>query len=78
MQVRAKFVCGFKDEQAKSVYLNPVYTGSDENERFFRSTPGGQIILNIVNPAAFDRFVQGREYYVDFTEADLVAKPAAT
>ena len=68
MPVRAKFVCGFKDGNA--IYLNPVYSGSEENKEFFKFTPGGQIILNCANERAAAQFVPGREYYVDFTPAE--------
>lgn len=64
---RAKFSCGFKS--ADVIYLSPVYTGSEENAEFFRMTPGGQIILNVVNPEAAAQFEVGQEYYVDFTKA---------
>jgi hypothetical protein len=67
--VRAKFVCGFKDEKNKTVYLNPVYSGSEENKKFFSSTPGGQISLNILNDSALAQFEQGKEFYIDFTPA---------
>lgn len=68
--VRAKFVCAFKDENQKTVYLHPVYSGSEENKQFFSATPGGQITLNIVNDAALSQFTQGKEYYIDFTETE--------
>jgi hypothetical protein len=66
--VRAKFVCNYKDEANGSVYLCPVYSGSEENKEFFRATPGGQIMLHVMNRAAFDTYQQGKEYYVDFTQ----------
>ncbi len=68
MAVRAKFHCNFKNDN--TIFLCPVYTGSDENKAFFAATPGGQITLNVLNPAAAEQFVQGKEYYVDFTLAE--------
>lgn len=65
--VRAKFHCNHKDENG--IYLSPVYSGSEENAQFFAATPGGQIILHIVNPVAAEQFEVGKEYYVDFTPA---------
>jgi hypothetical protein len=65
--VRAKFVCNWKDKG--NVYLSPVYSGSEENKQFFQATPGGMINLNVVNEAAAEQFVQGQEYYIDFTPA---------
>ncbi len=69
--VRVKFVCTLKNEIA----LTPVYVGSKENEQFFRATPGGQIILNIVNPEAAAAFEQSKEYYVDFSPATDPEQP---
>jgi len=73
--VRAKFVVNkIEDagEGGKTIWLNPVVDGSDENKAFFKYTPGGQIILSVVNPAASDQFEEGKFFYVDFTETDDV------
>ena len=67
--VRCKFVCSFVDRMNKSVYLNPVYSGSEENKQFFAATPGGNLSLNVLNQSALDQFEQGKEYYLDFTKA---------
>lgn len=69
MNVRAKFVCSFVDQTTKTIYMGPVYSGSEENKQFFAATPGGNITLYTVNPAALDAFKPGQEYYVDFTPA---------
>ena len=69
MSVRCKFVCSFKEGQ--SVHFNPVYSGSEENQKFFQATPGGQIAFYTVNRSALDQFEQGKEYYVDFTPAPV-------
>lgn len=54
----------------QDVVLSPVsYEGADENKKFFASTPSGQIRLTMTNPAAYEALQQGKEYYVDFTEA---------
>lgn len=68
MQVRCKFVCSFKEGQ--SVHFSPVYSGSEENKKFFQATPGGQIAFYTVNESALEQFQQGKEYYVDFTPAE--------
>lgn len=68
MSVRAKFNCDSKT--VEMVMLTPVYTGSPENDSFYRFTPGGQILLTILNPAAIDQFEVGKSYYVDFILAE--------
>jgi hypothetical protein len=72
MSVRAKFKVNANEVTGDlaSVQLLPVYEGSDENKEFFGATPGGEILLTIVNAAASDQFVVGGEMYVDFTPAD--------
>lgn len=70
MTVRLKFFCNFKDERSKSVFLSPVYSGSDENKQFFAATPGGQLNFYTVNEQALAEFEQGKEYYIDVFRAE--------
>lgn len=73
--VRAKFVVQVGSKKVHesdgcgTVHLLPVYSGSKENDEFFKYTPGGQIDLTIMNPNAMAQFEEGKEYYVDFTPA---------
>lgn len=79
MNVRAKFKCveikksigGVYDERGKYVTgvlhgyrFNAVTSDSDENKKFFSSTPSGLIELQAVRD---DLFELGKEYYLDFT-----------
>lgn len=76
--VRAKFIVntnkdnGSADEKYKGseINLSAVYSGSPENEEFFKMTPGGNITLVTVNPKAAEQFVVGKEVYVDFTPVE--------
>ena len=52
---------------AKSWKFFAVTGSSDENKRFFSSTPSGTIELNILNPEV--EFELGVDYHVDFTKA---------
>jgi hypothetical protein len=52
--------------------LYPVYSDdpAHENHSFWRSTPTGMIDMSITNPAAFEQFEDGAEYYIDFDRAN--------
>jgi len=73
-QVRAKFVCNqitdSPEYKQKLVSLTPVVSGSEENKSFAKYTPAGSVSLNISDETeAANFFEQGKEYYLDFTEA---------
>lgn len=57
---------------SQRVILRPVYSDdpSHENHAFWSATPTGMVDMWITNPAAFKQFVQGAEYYIDFTRAE--------
>lgn len=72
--VRAKMVCGSvektgsNENEQYSIRLTPVTSGSKENETFYKYTPGGTVIMEVVSPEVAERFKVGEEYYLDFTE----------
>lgn len=71
MSVRAKFKVSSNEqtEEGFQIHLEPVISGSPENEEFYKWTPWGLITLATVNPAAASQLLQGQEYYVDFHSA---------
>lgn len=78
MSVVAKMCVVNKEEVsdgAFKVVLTPVYSGSPENEQFYKWTPGGMCALETVNRAAADQFEIGGEYYLTFTLATSVHNP---
>jgi hypothetical protein len=76
MAVRAKFEVQsvtslkFGTSRAFNVTLHPVMSGSDENRNFFKASPGGKIEVLTVNEEAAVQFEPGKQFYVDFTEAE--------
>ena len=74
MSTRAKFECiSVTDYGAsKEVKLNAVYSGSKnaEDNQFSKSTPTGNVTMNVSNPAVFDFFKPGSKYYLDFSEVE--------
>lgn len=71
MTVRAKFTVATVTRQVGggSVVLQPVTSGSPDNEQFYKYTPSGRIELSTVNEAALGQFEPGKQFYIDFTEA---------
>lgn len=73
--VRAKFLVTEKKENhatPESVFtitMNPVTSGSPENDQFYKYTPGGQLVLSVLNADAAAALEVGKQYYVDFTPA---------
>lgn len=71
---RAKFKCneiskriGWGDNLIMySAKFGVVFGDSEENKKFFASTPGGIIEMTTIRE---DHFEVGKEYFVDFTEA---------
>lgn len=56
--------------EKRTLNFTPVYgTGSDENKAFWDATPTGSLQLGVVNPEAWQQFVLGECYYLDFTPA---------
>ncbi len=78
MKTRCKFSCYSVKHQiygGKTVSveagLGPVYSAdlTSENRKFWEATPSGKLELTINNPAAFECFEAGKEYYIDITPA---------
>ena len=73
--VRAKFRCNavlapeWKGE-GRQVHLQAVYgqDGSD-NASWSKATPAGQLSMFITNPAAYEAFEEGKEYFITFDPA---------
>lgn len=64
-----------KTEEQRTIFMMPVYanrdgSASDENKKFFASTPSGEIKLGIVNKDAWPYFELDTEYYVTFEKAE--------
>lgn len=75
MAVRGKFklvestqVSWNKD--ARRLKFQAVFNdGTEENEKFHKATPTGEIAIMVDNPSAVGQFEFGKHYYVDFTLA---------
>jgi hypothetical protein len=59
--------------EMRTVHMGPVYGNGDpnhENTKFWESSPSGGLTLGTINPAAWQQFELGTEYYLDFTRAE--------
>ena len=72
--MRAKFYVesleGNEEGTEFTVKMRAVTSGSDENMDFNKYTPSGSFEMYVDNPKAKDFFEVGKEYYLDFTEAE--------
>lgn len=72
-KLRAKFYCQSIEEDGL-VNLSAVYGNDDkdneENNQFSEATPYGSMEMQVDNPNANGFFKEGKEYYLDFQEAD--------
>ncbi len=64
----------YETVEVRTIVLQPVYAVNGdpehENSKFWAASPSGEIKLGTINPAAWEAFELGGEYYVDFTKAD--------
>lgn len=70
MITRCKVICSYIQPQGDGVHLHfyPVVSGSEENKKFFKATPGGSFTFYTINQEAASKFEQGKEYYLDLSE----------
>lgn len=47
--------------------MRPVTKGGEENEKFFKWTPYGELKIGTVNPEVAKKLIPGKEYYIDIT-----------
>jgi hypothetical protein len=72
MTVRCKLKVNRKEtyqDGGARIEMGPVYDGSEENKQFFKATPCAKFDLQTVNEAAAAQLEEGKEYYIDITEA---------
>lgn len=75
MSVRAKFKCHKKEmieqngSDVASLTFFASYGEGADNKDWSKWTPSGSLNMTITNPVAFNWFEEGKEYYLDFTEA---------
>lgn len=79
--VRAKFrlqsvteVAGSTTKQLRFSAVSPSDGEIEENARYHKYTPNGDLTMSVDNPPALEQFKCGESYYLDFTPCP---RPAA-
>jgi len=54
--------------------MSARYSDSPEDNEFAVATPSGSLEMYVSNPAARDFLEPGKQYYLDFTPADVPAQ----
>jgi len=75
---RAKFKCVSEtklENDYRKYEFQPVVGGSEENDKFFNTTPGGKIELTVKWTCS--KFEVGYFYYIDFTALNELAAASA-
>lgn len=55
---------------ARTLVFEPRYTKSvEEDKRFSTATPSGKLEMVVDNGTVLNRFILGKAYYLDFSEA---------
>jgi hypothetical protein len=62
-----KTIRGSGENQQIDFRFNPVTGGSDENKKFWKWTPSGELKFSCLNPSV--DFEPGKEYYLEISEA---------
>ena len=82
MTVRAKFFCQSiqkaEDDSYRTIHMSPVTADTEENKTWSKYTPGGQLMMHVSNPAAFEQFEQGIEYFIDIQPAQQLLQSSLT
>ena len=72
MKTIAKFRCTKvtldEVDGGSQVEMEPVYSGSEENEKFFSMTPYGKLEMGTVNPDI--KWEEDAEYYIEIRKAE--------
>lgn len=65
-----KGVLQWSTAKVETVTLTPVVGGSPENDKFYASTPSGEIKIGIISGEVAEFFELGKDFYVDFTPVE--------
>ena len=68
MRAKMKCISITKTENGSKIKLEPVTNGSPENESFFKWTPYGVCEIGTINEEFSEKFLPGKEFYLDFSE----------
>lgn len=64
-----KLISRVENQAGFTLTFEPVTSGSEENDRFFKYTPWGKLEIGTINAAAANAFIVGGEYILPFIPA---------
>ena len=70
--MRCKVSCGAKIDLGNGGFalsFYAVYSGSEENDKYFKAIPSATILIQTINEKAAANFEIGKQYYIDFSPA---------
>lgn len=73
---RAKFVVDSithrkdGDDEVRDIEMQAVTGGGEENDKFFKYTPGGSLRLSTINEGALAGLKAGQECFIDISPID--------
>lgn len=58
--------------EGRIIRLNAAYDPNPEspNYTYWKASPTGQIEMTVNNPAGYEVFVRGKQYWIDFTPVE--------
>jgi len=60
-----------REVETRNLFFQAVHGNSPENAKFFTATPSGEVKLGVTSPEAWGQFELNKEYYLDFTPAEV-------
>lgn len=61
---------GEKEKTGEEIEMSPVYATEGPNKTWSEATPSGNVRLFISNKGAWGKFKSGKEYLINFSEAE--------
>lgn len=65
---------GNESQKSNTIQMYPVTSGSEENKKFYKWSPSGELKLTTINPSAAEQFIPGEEKFIVFMSPEEFAR----